>query len=141
MLFEFDLIIHEAKLQERGPVTLVDSKKKDRLLPVLFVWWRRRDSTSAAAEAASRLWSAPGAPFTPTRVRIPLGFFQIKTAIPDGMAVLICLWGTKKMDLRFRQMDSNSRNTKLIGLCLMHLMTIWIPYESNYLFANSSSIG
>ena len=47
-------------------------KRKQPPFRVTVSFWRTGwDSTSAAAEAGSRLWSAPGAPFTTARVRIP----------------------------------------------------------------------
>ncbi|MGI6264630.1 MAG: hypothetical protein ACOYJY_04085, partial [Acutalibacteraceae bacterium] len=38
-------------------------------------------------------------------------YFQGKSAFEKAgvRLILLCLWGTKKMNLRFRQTDSNSR--------------------------------
>ena len=51
----------------------------------VFVWRRRGDLTCAAAQAASRLWSATGTSFTTARVQI-LSFKKKST--PDGCAFL-----------------------------------------------------
>ena len=53
---------------------------------MVLIWRRKRDLTCAAAQAASRLWSATGTPFTTARVQI---LHQNKnTALTGGVLIL-----------------------------------------------------
>ena len=57
-----------------------------------------RDLTCPAGQAALRLWSAPGAPFTPARVQVPDSSSQNETAaLLGGRFVLV---GVAGLDLR-----------------------------------------
>ena len=54
-----------------------------------FCFWRRvQDSTCSAEQAGSRLWSAPGTPFTTAPVRILL-FFEKKLPARMGGELLL----------------------------------------------------
>ena len=75
---------------------------------VVQIWRRRRDSTSAAAEATSRLWSAPGTPFTTARVRIPTGVLPNNKTCRKGRLCYLandCYFDKNTHIVQFRNTD------------------------------------
>ena len=78
----------------------------------VLTWQREKDSTSAAAEARSRLWSAPGTPFTTAPVRILAGNQNKRTATKT----VLLFWQREK--------DSNPHIRSQSPLCYLYTIPL-----------------